>query len=144
MDHLKIIIRGEGKGKSFLSKRILVHLIKKRLQSGIFLMKPEFLVRERRRKRTCLRVGQHRAAEGLRVQWVLDMDCSVIPAVIMEMMLSESFISPCLIFLIGKLEMVVISYLFSWCLLLQSRLLTGKDFYLFYSQAFSCCDNQMR
>jgi len=71
MGHLKIIIRGEEKGKRFLSQRILVHLIKRRLQSGIFLIKSEFLVREPRRKRVCSREGQHGAGEELRVQRLL-------------------------------------------------------------------------
>ena len=67
MGHLKIIIRGEEKGKRFLSQRILVHLIKRRLQSEIFLIKSEFLVREPRRKRVCSREGRHGAGEELRV-----------------------------------------------------------------------------
>lgn len=76
MDHLKIIIRGEEKGKRFLSQRILVHLMNRRLQSGIFLIKPELLVREHRRKRACLREGRHGAGEELRVQWWLNVGCS--------------------------------------------------------------------
>ena len=90
MGHLKIIIRGEEKGKRFLSQRILVHLIKRRLESGIFLIKSEFLVREHRRKRACLREeGWHGAGEERRVQWLLNVGFGVISAVIMEMTLNN-------------------------------------------------------
>lgn len=54
------------------------------------------------------------------------------------MTLSELLISPGLIFLIGKLEMLITFYLFGWwlSLLLSYKFLMGKDFYVLFTSFF--------